>query len=598
MAYQPQDTLWRPALPVKQDMSVLVPQPGCLVTVERELSCTLITTPSGERVLDFGQNLTGQVRFRVKGRPGDQVYLRCFETLDAAGNAYFANLRQARAEVRYICRGGEAVYQEYFSFQGFRYIKVEAWPGALDPADITACVMHSDMAETGRFACSDPLLNQLQHNIEWGLRGNFLDIPTDCPQRDERMGWTGDAQIFSRTAATLRNVYPFFTKWLRDVAFDQAADGGVPHIVPNSIAMFPRAKDWLLNQGMYGAAAWADAAVLIPWNLYLTYGDARVLADQFDSMRRWIDFMRDHAVDYIWNYKLQFGDWVALDAEEGSYYGATPNDLTCTAYFAWSTGIFVKVCRVLGREDMAAEYDALHSRIVDKFRRTFLDDRGVMTVQTQTAHVIALYFGLAPEQGREDTARGLLRLLAAHDGHLVTGFVGTPYITHALSGAGYVREAYDLLLKEDFPSWLYQVKMGATTVWEHWDGLKPDGTMWSPDMNSFNHYAYGAIGEWLYRVMLGLEIDEARPGYRHALLAPKTDDRFTWAEGSFESVYGTVGIRWERQEGRVSLTVRVPFNTTATLTLERGAGLISGNVPAPAPVMELGSGEWHISYQL
>ena len=598
LVWQPKDTLWRTVLPVDRDLSVLVPQPGCRVTIERELSCTLLTTPAGERVLDFGQNLTGLVRFRVRGEAGEKVHLRCFEALDAEGNAYFANLRLARAEVRYTCRGGEEVYQEHFSFQGFRYIKVERWPGGIDPADFTACVIHSDMEETGHFACSNPLLNQLEHNIEWGLRGNFLDIPTDCPQRDERMGWTGDAQIFCRTAAYLRNVYPFFAKWLRDVAFDQAEDGGVPHIVPNTIAYFPRATDWLLSQGMYGAAAWADSAVIIPWTMYLTYGDPRILSAQFDSMKRWIDFMRANAVEDIWNYKLQFGDWVALDAEEGSYFGATPNDLTCTAYYAWSTGLFVKACRILGREELAAEYEALRNRIVKKFQKTFLDDRGVMTVQTQTAHVIALYFGLLPEEGRAATAEGLLRLLAEHDGHLVTGFVGTPYITHALSGSGHVREAYDLLLKEDFPSWLYQVKMGATTVWEHWDGLKPDGTMWSPDMNSFNHYAYGAIGEWLYRVMLGMELDEARPGCRHALLSPKTDDRFAWAEGSFESVYGTLGVRWEREGERVSLTVRVPFNTTATLTLEEGAELLSGDVPEAAGAMELGSGEWHVVYRV
>ena len=594
LAWRPADTLWRPALPVAQDLSVLVAQPGCRVVIERELPCSLLTTPAGETVLDFGQNLTGFVSFRVRGRAGDAVCLRCFETLDAAGNAYFANLRAARAEVRYICRGGEARYRELFSFQGFRYIKVEQWPGQVEPADFTACVVHSDMEETGRFACSMPLLNRLQHNIEWGLRGNFLDVPTDCPQRDERMGWTGDAQIFCRTAAYLRNVYPFFAKWLRDLAFDQAEDGGVPHIVPNQPALFPHAEDWLLNQGLYGAAAWADAAVIIPWTLYLTYGDSRVLADQLESMKRWIDFMRTHAVDCIWNYKLQFGDWVALDAEEGSYFGATPNDLTCTAYYAWSTRLFVKACRVLGRNDLAEEYQALYERIADKFRRTFLDDRGVMTVQTQTAHVVALYFGLTPEEGRKDTAEGLLRLLAEHDGHLVTGFVGTPYITHALSGSGHVREAYDLLLKEDFPSWLYQVKMGATTVWEHWDGLKPDGTMWSPDMNSFNHYAYGAIGEWLYRVMLGMDIDEESPGCHHALLAPKTDPRFTWAEGSFDSVYGTLALRWERSGSHVALTVTVPFNASATLTLEAGAVATDRG----AAVRTLGSGTWHIDYDL
>ena len=320
------------------------------------------------------------------------------------------------------------------------------------------------MRETGHFACSNQLINQLQHNIEWGLRGNFVDIPTDCPQRDERMGWTGDAQIFCRTATFLRNTYPFFLKWLRDVALDQTAEGGVPHVVPNSL-QYAGVRDWLLGQGLHSAAAWADVAVINPWTLYQAYGDIRILENQFDSMHRWIDFMRTHSQNGIWNYKLQFGDWVALDAEEGSYYGATPNDLTCTAYYAYSTGLFVKSCEALGKQEIAAEYRALYENIVAGFQREFLDERGVMKVQTQTAHIVALYFHLVPDKGIAGTLAGLKRLLDKENGHLVTGFVGTPYFCHALSQNGAVKEAYDLLLKEDFPSWLYQVKAGATTVW-------------------------------------------------------------------------------------------------------------------------------------
>ncbi len=603
--YYPKDTLWRPAEIVPASLCVLAPQACARPKILRELPVReILTTPKGETVLDFGQNLTGHVRFTVRGKAGALAHLRCFETLDGAGNAYFDNLRGALAEIRYLCRDDVLVtYDESFSFQGFRYALIQEWPEEVKKENFTACVIFSDMAETGGFSCSNPLLNQLESNIEWSLRGNFLDIPTDCPQRDERMGWTGDAQIFCRTASYLRNTYAFYRKWLRDVAIDQkAAQGGVPHIVPNQLRYF-QVHDWLLGQGTHSAAAWADVAVILPWTLYLTYGDKRILKDQFDSMKAWIDFMRDHARDYIWNYKLQFGDWVALDAAEGSYWGATPNELTCTAYFAYSTGIFAKVCKALGYVALAAEYGDLRDRIVRKFQDAFLDQNGVMTVQTQTAHIIALYFHLIPEKGVPGTAEGLKKLLALHNGHLTTGFVGTPYFCHALSQNGCKKEAYELLLKEDFPSWLYQVKAGATTIWEHWDGLKPDGSMWSPAMNSFNHYAYGAIGEWLYRVMAGLEIDEQEPGYRHTVLSPQTGGGLTCVRGWHHSVYGLVSSEWERKGHRITLTVQVPVNASASIILEKGAEKPESELCFVLNAQgqwqaDAGSGTWTAAYQL
>ena len=345
---------------------------------------------------------------------------------------------------------------------------------------------------------------------------------------------TGDAQIFCRTATYLMNTYTFYKKWLHDLEVDQTPEGGVPHVVPN-IEEGRTDGNWLLRQGPHSAAAWADAAIINPWTMYLMYGDKDILKKQYNSMKGWIDFMRAHAVDYIWNYKLQFGDWVALDAEEGSYFGATPNDLTCTAYYAYSTGLFVQMAKALGKEDVAAEYEELYHKIVKKFQETFFDAEGNMTAQTQTAHIVALYFQLTPEKYITKTVEGLKRLLDKENGHLVTGFVGTPYFCHALSQNHALKEAYDLLLKEDFPSWLYQVKKGATTIWEHWDGMKDDGSMWSADMNSFNHYAYGAIGEWMYRAMAGIEADPEHPGFKHAILYPRIGemcirDRFTPVE--------------------------------------------------------------------
>ncbi len=601
--FQPSDTLWRPVKTLAFPLSVLASQPGCRPVIEQTLPVrAILTTPKGENVLDFGQNLTGFVRFTVRGREDALCHLRCFETLDASGNAYFDNLRGALAEIRYVCRDDRPVtYEEQFSFQGFRYALVAAWPEEVRPENFTACVICSDMPVTGHFECSEPLVNQLQHNIEWSMRGNFLDVPTDCPQRDERMGWTGDAQIFAPTAAFLRDTLPFFRKWLRDVALDQTPEGGVPHIVPNQLQYF-RISDWLLSQGTHSAAGWADVAVILPWTLYLTYGDTEILVNQFDSMKAWIDFMRSHAEDYIWNYKLQFGDWVALDAEEGSFWGATPNDLTCTAWFARSTELFVKICYVLGREALAREYEELYRRVTDKFRRTFLDERGVMTVQTQTAHILALYFGLVPQNGIPGTVEGLLRLLEKENGHLVTGFAGTPYFCYVLSENGHVREAYDLLLRDDFPSWLYQMKAGATTVWEHWDGLKPDGTMWSPAMNSFNHYAYGAVGDWLYRVVVGLRADEADPGYHHAIIAPLPGDRLTHASASLETGYGTVKSAWERQGDTVTLRVQVPVNAAATIILEPGAESPESDLTFSRSgegryEARAGSGAWTVTYR-
>ncbi len=600
------ETSWHGVETVDFLPEALTAQPGGRVRIMEQIAAERVfITPRGETVVDFGQNLTGWVHFRVRAGRGEKVSMKCFEVLDAEGNVYTANLRTAKQEIHYTCRGGSTEeYHPHFTFMGFRYVQVVAFPQEVRKEDFTAYVLYSHMEQTGTFTCSDPLLNQLQHNILWGLKGNFVDIPTDCPQRDERMGWTGDAQIFCRTACYLMNTYSFFGKWLKDVAADQTKEGGVPHVVPDIVSGKEK-DDWLLSQGAHSAAAWADAAVIIPWTLYLVYGDRQILEEQYDSMKRWITFMQDHAEDDIWNYRLQFGDWVALDAEEGSYFGATPNDLTCTAYYAYSTGLFAKIADVLGREEDAQEYGRLYERIVEKFRSTFFREDGTMTVQTQTAHIIALYFRLAPERFRKNVADRLLRLLEKEGGHLVTGFVGTPYFCHALSQNGYVEQAYDLLLQEDFPSWLYQVKMGATTVWEHWDGQKPDGTMWSPDMNSFNHYAYGAVGEWIYRVVLGIEIDEADPGYHHVIISPQTGQRLAYAKGSYESIYGTVRVSWEKgeREDIRKLSVTVPHNTTATIRLEENAK----DVVAKDLIFEereghreahCGSGAWEILYRV
>lgn len=575
-AKQPQGN-WKPVQIVSFDTEVMRAQYASKVRVmDRIPAKRVFATPAGEQVIDFGQNMAGRIEVTASGKPGDVIELHCFEILDKDGNVYLDNLRAAKATMKYIFAKEETVtWHPAFTYMGFQYALIVSYPGEAKAENFTACTLHSEMEYTGKLECSNPLLNQLHHNFLWGLKSNFLDVPTDCPQRDERLGWTGDAQIFCRTATYLMNTYTFYKKWLRDLEVDQTPEGGVPHVVPN-IEEGRTDGNWLLSQGPHSAAAWADAAVINPWTLYLMYGDKAILERQYNSMKGWIDFMRAHSVDNIWNYKLQFGDWVALDAEEGSYFGATPNDLTCTAYYAYSTGLFVKMARALGKEE-ASEYEKLYHRIEKKFQETFFTKDGTMTAQTQTAHIVALYFRLTPEKYIQKTVEGLKHLLEKENGHLVTGFVGTPYFCHALSQNHCLKEAYDLLLKEDFPSWLYQVKKGATTIWEHWDGLKDDGSMWSADMNSFNHYAYGAIGEWMYRAMAGIEADEEQPGFKHAVIYPRIGGGLSFTDASYHSVYGTVKVRWEADGNRVTMTVQIPANTTAQIRLDEAKAVMESD---------------------
>ncbi|MBC5689954.1 family 78 glycoside hydrolase catalytic domain [Mediterraneibacter sp. NSJ-55] len=558
---------WEPVEKVVFPIEALRAQSGCKVKKMKKVPAKRIfQTPQGDWVVDFGQNLAGWIEFQAEGSCGDKVELNCFEVLDKDGNVYLDNLRTAKATVTYICKGGKTVFQPNFSFQGFQYAKIASYPGIPQISNFTAYVLYSDMQRTGEFCCSNKDLNQLHHNILWGMRSNFLDVPTDCPQRDERLGWTGDAQIFCRAASYLMDTDTFFRKWLIDVAAEQTQEGGIPHVVPD-VWSGKNVKGKIFERGTHSAAAWADAVVIIPWTLYLMYGDKRVIEQQYSSMKSWIDFMGAHAKDCMWEYRMQFGDWVALDAKEGSYYGATPLELTNMAYYAYSTELFSRMAHVTGNEEDAQEYGELHKKIKDAYRRHFFTSEGRLNVQTQTAQIVSLFFHLVPEEFKQNVVDDLLHLLKERDGHLVTGFVGTPYFCQVLSDNGHAKEAYELLLKEDFPSWLYQVKQGATTVWEHWDGKKPDGSMWSPAMNSFNHYAYGAVGEWLYRGILGIECSEQEPGFQRILLKPHIGGGLEYAEGSYESIYGRIVSRWERKKERVKFYMEIPDNTTAEIWL-------------------------------
>lgn len=517
----------------------------------------VLTTPNGKTVLDFGQNLVGWVMVKATGKSGDSIIIRHAEVMDKYGYFYTDNLRAAKATATYILHGKEEqILEPHFTFFGFRYILVENYPGEIKPENFTAVALYSAMPPTGSFVCSNPLLNQLQHNIQWGQRGNFLDVPTDCPQRDERLGWTGDAQAFSRTAAFNFGVNNFFAKWLCDVAADQRADGLVPHVIPNVLGA---------NEG--ASTGWADVSTILPWNMYLAYGDKRILDDQYKSMKAWVNFMQNQSKNDLWQTGSHFGDWLfyrPFDDNDGKA-AVTDKYLIAQCFYAHSTELLIKTATLLGNTADAATYKALLEKIKAAFVKEYLTPNGRLVSGTQTAYVLALQFDMLPEALRTQAAARLVENIKSYNYHLTTGFLGTPYLCHVLHRFGYTGIAYKLLLQESYPSWLYPVKMGATTIWERWDGQKPDSTFQTPNMNSFNHYAYGAIGDWMYRVIAGLDTYEDGPGYKHIKIQPHPGGGLTNAAATLQTYYGTVSSRWTINGNELTLDVEIPANTTADI---------------------------------
>ncbi|WP_233095871.1 alpha-L-rhamnosidase [Alicyclobacillus sp. SO9] len=566
----------------------------------------VIVTPNGETVLDMGQNLVGWVRFEAEADPGTTITLTHAEVLNQDGNLYVGNLREAEQTDRYICRGdGLEVFQPHFTFHGFRYVRVDGLQ-AVDKTKFRALVIHTDMEQTGYFETSNSLVNQLFQNILWGQRGNFLDVPTDCPQRNERLGWTGDAQVFIRTAAYNMNVASFFAKWLKDLTANQLSNGSVPHVIPN-----------ILTERDNGSSAWADAAVICPWTLYLHYGDKQILQNQYESMKAWVEHMRLRGNnENRFEGGFQYGDWLGLDAKEDSYVGATDVNFISNAFYAYSTKLLAQTAEILGKSNDANDYRKLQQNIVQEFQQEFVTDNGSLAVSTQTAHILALWFDLVDERHKPQIAAVLHGYIRDNDMHLSTGFVGTPYLCLALSEYGYSETAFQLLLQQEYPSWLYPITRGATTIWEHWDGIKPDGTFWSDDMNSFNHYAYGSIGEWLYRVVAGIDTDETQPGFKHSIIRPRPSKELSWIRASVATMYGVVKSEWKwtEPEQRFELFVQVPANTTATvvfphLTLQDFAADVSpddfihlmtalNTGTAGQPSLTIGSGQHRFSYKV
>lgn len=498
----------------------------------------------GDTLIDFGQNLAGWVQLKIKGKAGDSIKVEHAEALDKEGRFYTGNLREAKATDLYILNGSEQVLEPKFTYHGFRYAKVNGFRPSMK--NCQAIALHSALKHTGTFQCSDPLINQLQHNIEWSLNSNFVDIPTDCPQRSERLGWTGDAQVFARTAAFNRDISLFFRRWLADLAADQGSNGAVPSIIPDLY----RSRDTAKN----GRAGWGDAATIIPWTLFEIYGDTSVLRDQYPTMKAWVDYIQSVSQNGIWT-NYTYGDWYAPGDSTSTY-------LVNQCFFGYSTQLLINTAGVLNRRDDVRYYSALLEKIKLALLENYFDEKGRAITHTQTAYILPLQFQLLPDPIAEKAVGHLVDLIHKNGDHLATGFLGTPYILHVLSRYGYNDLAYTILNQTTPPSWLYPVTKGATTIWEKWQAVRPDNSF---DTCSLNHYAYGAVGDWLYSTIGGLTAME--PGYKKIRIAPHPGGGLTWANLSYACSFGKIVSNWKLKNGFFYLTVEIPQHTTAEIQM-------------------------------
>ena len=572
---------WKPVLVNADAKAVPVAQADAPTRVETEIRPVKVTSPrKGVHIFDLGQNMVGTVRLRVSGAAGEKVTLRHGEVLNKDGTLYTANLRTARATDVYTLKGGGTeTYEPRYTFHGFRYVEVTGYPGTPGRDAITGRVEHTAEPQTMSFETDVPMLNQLHRNITWGQRGNFLSVPTDTPARDERLGWSGDINVFSRTATYNMDSARFLTKWMRDMRDAQSGDGAFPDIAPVSGGLGG------------GAAGWGDAGVTVPWNLYQAYGDRQVLEQNYPAMRKWIAYLEKNS-DGLLRPASGYGDWLNVDSE-------TPKDVIGTAYFAYAAGLVADVARALGQTADAERYAALSGRVKEAFTTAYLED-GRIKGDTQTAYVLALSMDLLPADARKAAADRLVALIEARGWHLSTGFLGTPRLLPVLTETGHTDVAYRLLRQRTFPSWGYQIDQGATTMWERWDSLKPDGTFQDPAMNSFNHYAYGAVGEWMYQNVAGIAAGE--PGYRRSVIRPLPGGGVNRAAATYDSVYGPVSSTWTLNGDRFVLDVSVPVNATAEVWVpaakagdvaQKGAKFL--RMQDGAAVFEVGSGSFRFS---
>lgn len=521
-------------------------------------------TRIGDRafVFDFGQNLVGFCRLTVVGSQGEEVTVRHAEMLNDDGTLYTANLRGAPQVDRFILRNGRQVCQPHFTYHGFRYVEVSGIPSP--PEEIRAIVFNSSAPEVGTFRCSRPMLNRLWKNILWTQRANLQSVPTDCPQRDERLGWMGDIQAFGQTAIFNMDLAAFFTKWCRDIRDSQADDGRFPDFAPH-----PYGK----NERFTGAPGWGDAGIEIPWLCFVNYEDKRILAQQFEAAKRWIGFIHLHNPDLIWrnNRGNDYNDWLNGDTlvKEGwpTHGGAVPNDVFATAFFAHSTDLVARMARELGRSEEAREYEHLAARIKFAFQKAFVSPDGRITGDTQAGYALALHFNLLPENLRRKAAEHMVEAIHRYHDHISTGFHSTHRMMMELVRFGYVDLAYKLLNNTTFPSWGYTIENGATTIWERWDGYVKGRGFQDPGMNSFNHWALGSVGEWMVRNILGINPDEQAQGYSRFTIHPRPGGGITWAKGSYASIRGTISVEWHQSPAHFTLDVQVPVNTTAMIAV-------------------------------
>lgn len=585
-----------PAFPADPPQGEIVERMSPPLCIHERFQPKLIRTPAGEQVLDFGQELTGWVEFDCAAPKGVQVFLQYGEILQD-GCFYRENLRTARAEFTHYSGGKVEHVRPHFTFYGFRYVKVsgiELTEQNLASYRFEACAIYSSLQRTGTIETSDPKLNRLLENTLWGQKGNFLDIPTDCPQRDERLGWTGDAQVFCATACYHMDTAGFYRKYLRDMLYEQRENlGAVPYVVPDVLSVVRRSlgqPDPVFTDSSWGEAgscAWGDAATIIPWTLYQFYGDRVLLSEQYENMKRWVDFiiyMDETHCDgkRLWTVGFHFADWLALDnSDPESRFGRTDPYYVASVYYLYSSELTAKAAKLLGKEADAAYYAKIADEVRAAIRAEYLTATGRLAIDTQTALVLGLYFDVIPEPFRERAARELHRKLEERGMHLDTGFVGTAYLCKALTKAGLTKDAYDLLFQEDYPGWLYEVNMGATTIWERWNSVLPNGKISGTGMNSLNHYAYGAVAEWVYRTVCGIAPDESGAGFKKALLAPVPDRRLEHVSCEYRSASGIYRIGWAYKGDNVRFEVKVPFDCSARFVTPQGFRLVSVN-GAPA----------------
>lgn len=558
------DSSWKNAYEDQKIEKTLKAQKNEPIRVHKQLSPITISSWADKYIMDFGQNITGWTRLKIRGENGDKVKIRHGEMLNLDGSLYTQNLGAAIQEDDYILSGRADVFEPFFTYHGFRYIEISGLRNAPDKDMVTAYAIASDPEMTGSFECSNPKLNQLWHNILWTQRNNMTSVPTDCPQRDERMGWMGDAQVFCQTSMFNMDMAAFYTKWIKDIRDAQSERGTFPDIAPHANKPDIRFSN---------SPGWADAGIIIPWRMYQNYGDVTLLRQHYDAMQRYIANIRNQNPNHLWlnDVGSQYGDWLNANTIVAEGYsnerGEIPKDVFATAFYANSVKLLSKIASVLENENDADQYLELFKTIRKKFNEVYVDDEGKIKGNTQSAYALALYFDLLPTNKQTMAFGHLLRCLEEYDYRISTGFVTTPMMMDELVRRGRIDIAYKLLESERFPSWIYSINQGATTIWERWDGYVKGRGFQDSGMNSFSHYSIGAVGEWMNRFILGINPDDDHPGYKHFIIHPQPSGTLTWAKGSYNSINGHIASDWKSEKNRFLLNVEIPVNTTATIVL-------------------------------